>query len=169
MKIKIPACSSSCDPLRCTFHIPPSLSAGRRSRQNCLLRRGENAPISRYKPQTYTCFTKLSSFMSIHHTKMIYVNPHLRGFLCACTLWLVRRKDAKQAIVSFIESATLKFHLGHFLPCFDWSFPIFRSLSLGSATVLRNPRRIKRSLTLHGHIVFWSERRKLQLHPKAGD
>lgn len=34
----IPACSSACAPLRCISHTPPSLSGGKRSRQNCLLK-----------------------------------------------------------------------------------------------------------------------------------
>lgn len=33
----IPARSSACAPLRCISHTPPSLSGGKRSRQNCLL------------------------------------------------------------------------------------------------------------------------------------
>lgn len=41
--------------------------------------------------------------------------------------------------------------------------PFFKSLFPGSVNVLRNPP----LLTLHDHIVFSLERRKVQLHPKV--
>lgn len=59
----IPARSSACAPSRCISHTPPSLSGGKRSPQNCLLR--QTNPPAGMRIQLHLCHF-LSFFFTVN-------------------------------------------------------------------------------------------------------